>query len=115
MIWAASARNLPQAHGKHPGTSRGPGPHPHTPHHRRARHRDTQREQTRIREASLTLKCETLHPNLDEDDKNILVDGAIEVYSSIELTRKNLIGEVTVQVKGTTNKLKTNQPVLERA
>lgn len=52
---------------------------------------------------------------MDEDDKNILVDGAIEVYSSIELTRKNLIGEVTVQVKGTTNKLKTNQPVLERA
>lgn len=58
---------------------------------------------------SIILKCDTLYPNLDENDKNILVDGTIEVYSSPELTKENLTGEVTVQVKGTTRKLRTNK------
>ena len=58
---------------------------------------------------SIILKCDTLYPNLDENDKNILVDGTIEVYSSSKLTKENLTGEVTVQVKGTTRKLRTNK------
>lgn len=58
---------------------------------------------------SIILKCDTLYPNLDENDKNILIDGTIEVYSSSELTKENLTGEVTVQVKGTTRKLRTNK------
>ena len=31
---------------------------------------------------SIVLKCDTLYPNLDENDKNILIDGTIEIYSS---------------------------------
>lgn len=58
---------------------------------------------------SIILKCDTLYPNLDENDKNILIDGTIEVYSSSELTKENLTGEVTVQIKGTTRKLRTNK------
>lgn len=60
-----------------------------------------------VREA--ILKCDTLCPNLNENDKNILVDGTIEVYSSAKPTKENLIGEVTVQVKGTTRKLRVNK------
>ncbi len=57
----------------------------------------------------IILNCDTLYPNLDENDKNILVDGIIEVYSPPELTKENLTGEVTIQVKGTTRKLRTNK------
>lgn len=57
----------------------------------------------------IILSCDTLYPNLDENDKNVLVDGTVEVYSSPELTKENLTGEVTVQVKGTTRKLRTNK------
>lgn len=58
---------------------------------------------------SIILKCDTLYPNLDENDKNILVDGTIEVYSSSKQTKENLTGEVAVQVKGTARKLRTNK------
>lgn len=57
----------------------------------------------------IILKCDTLLPNLDENDKNVLVDGTIEVYRTPELTKENLTGEVTVQMKGTTRKLRTNK------
>lgn len=51
---------------------------------------------------NLIQPCETIDDKLDDDDKNILVDGSLEVYKSSALTIKNFIGKVDVQIKGTT-------------
>lgn len=57
----------------------------------------------------LIQPCERIDHKIDEDDKNKLVDGSLEIYSSSELSNANLIGRVEIQVKGTTSKLRTNR------
>lgn len=51
---------------------------------------------------NLIQLCPTVDDKLDEDDKNILVDGSLELYRSQEMCIPNFIGKVDVQVKGTT-------------
>lgn len=58
---------------------------------------------------NLIQPCETVDDKLDDDDKNILVDGSLELYSSPELTIENFVGKVDVQIKGTTRKLSVNK------
>lgn len=49
---------------------------------------------------NLIQSCETVDYKFAEDDKNILVDGMLELHSSTYLTRKNLFGDIDVQIKG---------------
>lgn len=58
---------------------------------------------------NLVQPCEGIDDKLDEDDKNILVDGSLELYKSSSQTIENFIGKVDVQVKGTTRKLAPNK------
>lgn len=54
-------------------------------------------------------RCPTLDSNILMKDKNPSWDGTIEVYSSQNHSKSNLKGLVPVQVKGTTEKVKSNQ------
>lgn len=58
---------------------------------------------------NLIQPCETVDDKLDDDDKNILVDGSLELYRSADFTIANFIGKIDVQVKGKTGKLDTNR------
>ena len=58
---------------------------------------------------NLIQQCETIDDKLDDDDKNILVDGSLELYQSHEFTIANFIGKIDVQVKGKTGKLDINR------
>lgn len=58
---------------------------------------------------NLIQQCDTLHHDIDEDDKHPVVDGTIEIYNASPQTKESLVGEVTVQVKGTTGKLRPNK------
>lgn len=58
---------------------------------------------------NLIQPCETIDDKLDDDDKNILVDGSLELYNSSELTIESFIGKIEVQIKGTTGKLALNK------
>ncbi len=58
---------------------------------------------------NLIQPCGTVDDKLDDDDKNILVDGSLELYSSSALTIENYVGKIDVQIKGTTRKLSTNK------
>lgn len=49
-------------------------------------------------------------PSVTENDKTPCVDGIIEVYSSENMEKGNLIGIIDIQVKGTTTKKKTTSP-----
>lgn len=51
----------------------------------------------------------TVDDKLDEDDKNILLDGSLELYCSPDMRIPNFIGKIDVQVKGTTKKLHVNK------
>ena len=53
---------------------------------------------------NLIQPCPTIDDKLDEDDKNILVDGSFELYSSKDMSIPNFVGKIDVQVKGTTKK-----------
>lgn len=53
---------------------------------------------------NLIQPCETVDDKLDDDDKNVLVDGSFELYNSPALTVENFVGKVDVQIKGTTRK-----------
>lgn len=55
---------------------------------------------------NLIQACPTVDDKLDEDDKNILVDGSLELYSSQEMSIAHFIGKIDVQIKGTTRKLR---------
>lgn len=55
---------------------------------------------------NLIQPCNTIDYKFTEDDKNLLVDGTLELYSSEQLIKKNIIGEVDVQIKGTLKKLR---------
>ena len=77
---------------------------------------DTRRPDTRKIESTavqavrnLIQQCDTLHHNIDEEDKHPVVDGTIELYSGTPQIKENLVGEVTVQVKGTTRKMSPNK------
>ena len=54
-------------------------------------------------------RCENIDEKLDVDDKNILVDGSLELYKSCVFTKSNLLGIINVQVKGKAGKLKPNR------
>lgn len=54
---------------------------------------------------NLIQPCPTIDEKLDDDDKNILVDGSLELYSSPDMCIQNFIGKIDTQVKGTTKKL----------
>lgn len=45
-------------------------------------------------------KYDVLIGHLKDNDKSISKDGYIELYSKNQLTSKNLLGEIPVQVKG---------------
>lgn len=49
---------------------------------------------------NLIQPCETIDHKFDTDDKNLLVDGTLELYRSSALTKENLIGKIDVQIKG---------------
>lgn len=51
----------------------------------------------------------TVDDKLDEDDKNILVDGSLELYRSRDMCIPNFIGKIDVQIKGTTKKLRVSK------
>lgn len=55
---------------------------------------------------NLIQPCETIDYKFTEDDKNMLVDGTLELYRASRLTRENLVGEIDVQIKGTLKKLR---------
>jgi len=76
-----------------------------------SRHIDSKKiEKAAVKTISdLIQPCEVIDDKLDTDDKNILVDGTFELYHSSELTKENLAGEITVQIKGTTRKLRPNR------
>lgn len=57
----------------------------------------------------LIQPCKCINHKINEDDKNILVDGTLELYKAPKLTKANLIGVIEVQVKGTINKLRLNK------
>lgn len=57
----------------------------------------------------LIQPCDTIDDKLDEDDKNILTDGVLNLYSSSAQTVKTLRAEIPVQVKGTTRSLSPNK------
>lgn len=61
----------------------------------------------RIRD--LIQPCDTIDDKLDEDDKNILTDGVLDLYSSSEQKVGNFRAEIPVQVKGTTKSLVSNK------
>lgn len=72
---------------------------------------DTKKVETTAVQAvrNLIQRCNILHHSIDEDDKHLVVDGTIEIYNGIPQTKENFIGEVKVQVKGTTGKLRANK------
>lgn len=49
---------------------------------------------------NLIQPCATIDYKFSEDDKNILVDGTLELYQSEMLTKANLVGTIDVQIKG---------------
>ncbi|MBS7157675.1 MAG: DUF4365 domain-containing protein [Collinsella sp.] len=51
---------------------------------------------------NLIHQCLTIDEKLDADDKNMLVDGPLELYCSSNMVIPNLIGRIQTQVKGTT-------------
>lgn len=57
----------------------------------------------------LIQQCDTIDDKLDEDDKNILTDGVLDLYSSTDQTVDNLRAQIPVQVKGTTRPLVPNK------
>ena len=57
---------------------------------------------------NLIQACPTVDDKLDEDDKNILVDGPLELYGSQDMRISDFIGKIDVQVKGTTRKLRVS-------
>ena len=57
----------------------------------------------------LIQPCERVNHKIDEDDKNKLIDGSLELYSCSELTNANIIDVLDIQVKGTTSKLRVNK------
>ncbi|QUC04353.1 hypothetical protein [Atopobium sp. oral taxon 416] len=57
----------------------------------------------------LIQQCDTIDDKLKEGDKNILIDGFLDLYSSPEQRVENLRAEIPVQVKGTMGKLKPNK------
>lgn len=61
------------------------------------------------RVSDLIQQCDTIDDKLKEGDKNILIDGFLDLYRSPEQKVENLRGEIPVQVKGTTGKLKPNR------
>lgn len=58
---------------------------------------------------NLIQACPTVDDKLDEDDKNILVDGSLELYRSQDMRISDFIGKIDVQVKGTTRKLRVSK------
>lgn len=54
-------------------------------------------------------KCDTIDEKIKSDDKNILEDGLIDLYSSPSFTKENFIGRIYVQVKGTADKLQRDE------
>lgn len=57
----------------------------------------------------LVEQCDKIDPKLNEDDKNMLVDGTFDVYSAPSLNRNTLIDSIDVQIKGTVSKLRINK------
>ena len=47
----------------------------------------------------LIQQCDTIDDKLDEDDKNILTDGVLDLYSSTDQTVDNLRAQIPVQVR----------------
>lgn len=58
---------------------------------------------------SLIQRCETIDEKIKDDDKDVLIDGSLELYSSSNFRKPNLIGKVNVQVKGKSGKLEKNK------
>lgn len=58
---------------------------------------------------NLIQQCKTIDDKINEDDKDVLVDGTLDLYSSDDLRKANLVDKVYVQVKGKTGKLKRNK------
>ena len=48
---------------------------------------------------------ENVLTHFDKNDKNVCIDGHIEVYHSRKMDKENLRGEIPVQIKGTCSKL----------
>lgn len=48
----------------------------------------------------MVAESDFIKPVIDSNDKTVLTDGHLEVYSSTEQTNENWLGRVTVQVKG---------------
>ncbi|RRF97886.1 MAG: DUF4365 domain-containing protein [Coriobacteriaceae bacterium] len=61
------------------------------------------------RVCDLIQQCDTIDDKLKEGDKNIRIDGFLDLYSSPEQRVENLHAEIPVQVKGTMGKLKPNK------
>ena len=57
---------------------------------------------------NLIQSCETIDYKFNENDKNVLVDGTLELYHSEVLTKANLFGTIDVQIKGSLHKLRPN-------
>lgn len=57
---------------------------------------------------NLIQSCETIDYKFSENDKNVLVDGTLELYHSEVLTKANLFGTIDVQIKGSLHKLRPN-------
>lgn len=58
---------------------------------------------------ALIQQCDCIDPKIPTDDKNILVDGTLDIYSSPDLAIRNFVDKIDIQVKGTTQKLKPNK------
>ena len=58
---------------------------------------------------NLVQPCDTIDPKIPVDDKNVLVDGTLDLYSSPKLVKENLIDQIPVQVKGTVSGLTVNK------
>lgn len=49
------------------------------------------------------MKCDSLQPEINQGDREPCLDGNVLVYSTNQFCKKNLLGAVRVQVKGTAN------------
>ena len=58
---------------------------------------------------NLIQPCESIDYSFTEDDKNMLVDGTLQLFNSSHLTKEHLFGEIDVQIKGALKKLRVNE------
>ena len=57
---------------------------------------------------NLIQPCARIDHKFHTDDKNVLVDGTLELYRSSALTKEDLIDRIDVQIKGSMRKLRLN-------